>query len=183
MAAAARSCPLRQAAPRCARGGSPGCPLSAGPASALDRPGTTSKGTPARARASASSPPRPNTNGSPPFSRTTRSPRHASRMSSRSVALCGELPAASPLPTSTRRALAASAKTRGSTSASYRPPRPRAAAHGADRQQLGIAGTRADQGYQPNPVCRWPRRQTRALSVRSWPRPFGRRHGLQQLLQ
>ena len=34
-------------------------------------PGTTSNGIPASARASASSPPRPNTNGSPPLSRTT----------------------------------------------------------------------------------------------------------------
>ena len=37
-------------------------------------PGTTSKGTPAARRASASSPPRPNTKGSPPLSRTTRFP-------------------------------------------------------------------------------------------------------------
>ena len=40
-------------------------------------PGTTSNGMPAAASASASSPPRPNTNGSPPFSRTTRWPRCA----------------------------------------------------------------------------------------------------------
>ena len=37
-------------------------------------PGTTSKGTPAAASAAASSPPRANTNGSPPLSRTTRAP-------------------------------------------------------------------------------------------------------------
>ena len=43
-------------------------------------PGTTSNGTPARCSASASSPPRPNTNGSPPFSRTTRRPRRAARI-------------------------------------------------------------------------------------------------------
>ena len=37
-----------------------------------DTPGTTSNGMPAAASASASSPPRPKTNGSPPLSRTTR---------------------------------------------------------------------------------------------------------------
>ena len=37
-------------------------------------PGTTSKGTPAAASAAASSPPRANTNGSPPLSRTTVAP-------------------------------------------------------------------------------------------------------------
>ena len=41
---------------------------------ALVMPGTTSNGTPAAASASASSPPRPNTNGSPPLSRTTVAP-------------------------------------------------------------------------------------------------------------
>jgi hypothetical protein len=54
-------------------------PASAGAAMALDTPGTTSKGMPARASARVSSPPRPNTNGSPPFSRTTRRPRAAAR--------------------------------------------------------------------------------------------------------
>src|SRR5438874_2722034 len=37
-------------------------------------PGSTAKGRPAPARASASSPPRPKTNGSPPFRRTTPFP-------------------------------------------------------------------------------------------------------------
>ena len=37
-------------------------------------PGTTSNGMPASASASASSPPRPKMNGSPPFSRTTLEP-------------------------------------------------------------------------------------------------------------
>ena len=50
-----------------------GMPAYAGAPIALVIPGTTSNGTPAAASASASSPPRPNTNGSPPFSRTTRS--------------------------------------------------------------------------------------------------------------
>ena len=58
------------ATPRCVTG----MPAAAGAAIAAVTPGTTSKGTPARAHASASSPPRPNTNGSPPFSRTTSRP-------------------------------------------------------------------------------------------------------------
>ncbi len=43
-----------------------GMPAAAGAANAELTPGTTSTATPARRRASASSPPRPNTNGSPP---------------------------------------------------------------------------------------------------------------------
>ncbi len=49
-----------------------GIPAAAGAANAELTPGTTSTSIPARRRASASSPPRPNTNGSPPFRRTTR---------------------------------------------------------------------------------------------------------------
>ncbi len=48
-----------------------GMPAYAMAPMALVMPGTTSNGMPASARASASSPPRPNTNGSPPLSRTT----------------------------------------------------------------------------------------------------------------
>ena len=48
-----------------------GIPAYAGAAIALVMPGTTSNGTPAAISASASSPPRPNTNGSPPLRRTT----------------------------------------------------------------------------------------------------------------
>src|ERR1035438_6812647 len=44
-------------------------------------PGTISNGIAASASASASSPPRPNRNGSPPFSRTTLSPRRARSIS------------------------------------------------------------------------------------------------------
>ena len=51
-----------------------GMPAAAGAATDDVMPGTTSNGTPAACRASASSPPRPNTNGSPPLSRTTRLP-------------------------------------------------------------------------------------------------------------
>ncbi len=67
---------------------------------ALVMPGTTSNGIPAAASASASSPPRPNTNGSPPFSRTTHSAVRP--LSTRSWLVCswvrstspGDLPAA-----------------------------------------------------------------------------------------
>ena len=49
-------------------------PAYAGAATPAVTPGTTSNWTPAVRSASASSPPRPNTNGSPPFSLTTRLP-------------------------------------------------------------------------------------------------------------
>ena len=61
------------AMPRCVTG----IPAYAGAAIADVTPGMTSNGTPAAASASASSPPRPKTNGSPPFSRTTRLPARA----------------------------------------------------------------------------------------------------------
>ena len=51
-----------------------GIPAAAGTAAIEETPGTISQATPAACRASASSPPRPKTNGSPPFSRTTSRP-------------------------------------------------------------------------------------------------------------
>src|SRR3954453_13415247 len=59
--------------PRCVTGmpASPGTPI------AEVTPGTTSTGMPAATHASSSSIPRPNTNGSPPLSRTTRRPARA----------------------------------------------------------------------------------------------------------
>src|SRR5262245_64150503 len=51
-----------------------GRPTSAAQPSAAVIPGTTTTGTPASRRYSTSSPPRPNTKGSPPLSRTTRRP-------------------------------------------------------------------------------------------------------------
>ena len=51
-----------------------GMPAYAGAAIADVTPGTTSNGTPASRHSSASSPPRPNTNGSPPFRRATLLP-------------------------------------------------------------------------------------------------------------
>jgi len=76
-----------------------GMPAYAGTAWAELTPGTISKAMPAPASASASSPPRPNTKGSPPFSRTTvssRPPTSTRRAFSRSwVIACspGRLPA------------------------------------------------------------------------------------------
>ncbi len=49
-------------------------------------PGTTSNGTPAAARLSASSDPRPKRKGSPPLSRTTLRPARASSTSAASIA-------------------------------------------------------------------------------------------------
>jgi hypothetical protein len=93
-------------------------PAMAGAARALDTPGTTSQGIPAAARASASSPPRPNTNGSPPFSRTTRLPRRAPRIINRwivSWSIEGRPPR---LPTQKRWALGATSRVSFATSAS-----------------------------------------------------------------
>ena len=64
-------------------------------------PGTTSKAMPAARSASASSPPRPNTNGSPPFNRTTLRPLAPYSSSSRSVSSCGTCGPPPTLPTST----------------------------------------------------------------------------------
>ncbi len=50
-------------------------------------PGTTSKATPASRSASASSPPRPKTNGSPPLRRTTLRPARARSTIARSISL------------------------------------------------------------------------------------------------
>ena len=73
------------ATPRCVTG----MPAYAGTATAELTPGTTSNGMRAPASASASSPPRPNTNGSPPLSRTTRRPRRACVISSMLICSCG----------------------------------------------------------------------------------------------
>ena len=55
----------------------PGIEAAAHAPTAVVIPGTISNGTPCSARYSASSPPRPNTHGSPPLSRTTVSPSRA----------------------------------------------------------------------------------------------------------
>ena len=102
------------AIPRCVTG----IPASAGAAMAELIPGTTSKGSPAAVSASASSPPRPNTNGSPPFNRTTLRPRRAARIRSRLMNswLTAGRPAR--LPTKIRCAAGASSSASRSTSAS-----------------------------------------------------------------
>ena len=64
------------------RGGSPGCPRRRAPRRRRVTPGTISNGMPAARTASASSPPRPNTNGSPPLRRTTSAPSLARARSS-----------------------------------------------------------------------------------------------------
>jgi hypothetical protein len=75
--ASSASCAVNTAnaveAPRCVTG------MPATPGTPIDEvtPGTTSNGTPASASASISSPPRPNTNGSPPLRRTTVRPARA----------------------------------------------------------------------------------------------------------
>ncbi len=101
--------------PRCVTG----MPASAGAASADDTPGTTSKATPAARSASASSPPRPSTNGSPALSRTTRRPRRAARIISEWIVSCRNDGLPARLPTEKRCAWRASATMAGGTSASY----------------------------------------------------------------
>ena len=66
-----------------------GIPAYAGAATPAVTPGTTSNAIPAARSASASSPPRPNTNGSPPFSRTTVAADEPCSTSSRSISSCG----------------------------------------------------------------------------------------------
>jgi hypothetical protein len=65
-----------------------GMPAAAGPAKADVTPGTISNGILALESASASSPPRPNTNGSPPLRRTTLRPARARRRSSVLISPC-----------------------------------------------------------------------------------------------
>src|ERR1019366_901698 len=96
-------CPVtkctERATSRCVRGT---CKLAAA-AQAAVTPGTTVTGTPAARREASSSPPRPNTNGSPPFSRTTWAPDRASRTISALIAACCIACRPQRLPTSMRR--------------------------------------------------------------------------------
>ena len=71
---AGSSCPVSTAKEEAMPRWVTGIPAYAGTAMAELTPGTTSKGMPALASASASSPPRPKTNGSPPLSLTTTRP-------------------------------------------------------------------------------------------------------------
>ena len=85
---AGSSCPVKMVScavwSRCVTG----MPAYAGAASAEVTPGMISNRSPAAASASASSPPRPNKNGSPPFSRTTRFPARVFSTSSASISSC-----------------------------------------------------------------------------------------------
>src|SRR5579859_6939532 len=83
-----------------------GMPAAIGAASDEETPGTISKDTPASANASASSPPRANTNGSPPFSRTTHSPARPRSTSIALMSACGTGAEPRALPTSMRSACA-----------------------------------------------------------------------------
>src|SRR5690606_22095273 len=74
-------------------------PSEAGAAMPLVTPGTTSNGTPAASSASASSPPRPKTNGSPPFSRQTLLPAWPRATRIRLISSCDMLGPPPCLPT------------------------------------------------------------------------------------
>ena len=76
-----------------------GIPAYAGPAIADEIPGTISNSIEAAVSSSASSPPRPKTNGSPPLSRTTRLPCRALSINSRLVCSCGTVCVPARLPT------------------------------------------------------------------------------------
>ena len=125
-----------------------GMPAAAGAASAELMPGTTSHAMPWRASASTSSPPRPNRNGSPPFSRTTRRPGRGRPSTSRSLSTsCVWLPPGR-LPTSISSAPAApSARISATPAGRTARPRPRRAgappSASAARDRPGPAPTSA----------------------------------------
>ena len=139
------------------------CAAAAAPSAALT-PGTTSTGTPAARQASASSPPRPNTNGSPPLSRTTSLPgqrlAHQQRVDRRPAAACAARGAWRP-----RRAAPWGGPSRGSRDRPARrarsasPPSPaarRAASAGRDRPGLRRRGKRFRSVMAAlDMACRW----------------------------
>ena len=130
------------ARPRCVTG----MPAAAVPPMPALMPGTMRKRTPAAASASASSPPRPNTSGSPPFSRTTRWPSRARRISRSLMRSCGVRRPPARLPTGSSRACGASARISGETSASCSTTSASARACAAcSVSRPGIAGPGADQ--------------------------------------
>ena len=103
------------ATPRCVTG----TPTAPGTASADEIPGTIATSKPCARKKSASSPPRPNTNGSPPLRRTTAWPARASASIHAWITSCGVGLRFPVLPTSMMRASAPmSWTTRASTSAS-----------------------------------------------------------------
>ena len=97
-----------------------GMPAAPAAAMADDTPGTTSTGIPAARQASASSPPRPNTKGSPPLSLTTSRPAPACSTSSPLITDWARQWRRADLPAKTRRARGgASSRSSGLTSWSY----------------------------------------------------------------
>ena len=87
-----------------------GMPAEAAQPSAAVMPGTTATGRPASRKASTSSPPRPNTNGSPAFSRTTVWPARTRRTSSALMSSCAQLARPLRLPTGDELGVAARAR-------------------------------------------------------------------------
>ena len=111
-------------------------------------PGTTSNAIPASTSASASSPPRPKTNGSPPFSRTTVSCSRPSSTSRALIASCVIACSPGRLPAYTRCVRAGRERDDARVGQPVVDERVRSAADQltpADGEKAGIAGTRADQ--------------------------------------
>ena len=96
---AGSSCPVTNATAPASSRWVTGIPAYAGAATPEVTPGTTSKATPAADSASASSPPLPKTNGSPPFRRTTLLPSFAFATRSSSISLWGMAASPGRLPT------------------------------------------------------------------------------------
>ena len=96
-----------------------GIPAAPAPATAEVMPGTTSKGMALAARCCISSPPRPKTKGSPPFSRTTVLPALASSTSRRLVYSWEVHSPSARLPTSSRFSAGISSRIAGPGSLSW----------------------------------------------------------------
>ena len=135
--------------PRCVSG----IPASAGTATALVTPGTTSNGTPAATQASASSPPRPKTYGSPPLSRTTRRPARACSTIVALICSCVRLCACGALPASTTTTSASSSpsSSRGASLSTITTSASRQRAAAADGDEPGVPGAAADERHETEP--------------------------------
>ncbi len=141
-------------------------------------PGMMRKRMPAAASASASSPPRPNTSGSPPFSRTTRLPSRARRIRRSLIRSCGVRRPPARLPTGSSRALEASARISGETSASCSTTSASARARAACRvSRPGSPGPAPTSQTVPGstvmPAIRWRAAAHRCAPLRRAP---SRRH-------
>ena len=142
-----------------------GMPAYAGPAIADVTPGTISNGMPASASSSASSPPRPNTNGSPPLSRTTVRPVRACSISSSLMRCCPARALTRTLPDvdELARAARASEAPGGRDGRRRRRPRARAARPPRTRDEDRITGTGPDDVDDP---C-----DGQAVSTQATPQP------------